>query len=278
MKEEVNYNRIKSALEFIAANYKKQPGMNEIAEHIHLSEFHFQRIFKEWSGITPKKFLRSITFEELKKNIETTENLAELSESTGLSSPSRIYDLFVDIESVTPEEYKTKGKGIEIRYGIHETPFGKCLLANTKRGICALEFADEEPASLVQALKEKWQNATFEENQHETGAIIDTIFGNKKQPLKALLYGTNFQVKVWEALIKIPYGKFTSYSSVVEMLGRPNASRAVGTAIGKNNIALLIPCHRVIQQIGGIGGYKWGVERKLAIIGYEKSMNENKPK
>jgi AraC family transcriptional regulator of adaptative response/methylated-DNA-[protein]-cysteine methyltransferase len=177
----------------------------------------------------------------------------------------------VKIESVTPNEYKTKGKGINIQYGIHDTPFGQCLIANTLRGICALEFIDKDSTHTIDLFKEKWKNAEILENKKETEPLINACFGRTNMPLNALLYGTDFQIKVWEALIKIPYGKLTSYSSIAKLINKPKASRAVGSAIGKNNVALLIPCHRVIQSLGGLGGYKWGEERKLSIIGYEKS-------
>lgn len=271
MIEGINYERIKSSMEYIVANANKQPKIEDIAKHVHLSEFHFQRIFKEWAGVSPKKFLQFITLNELKKNIESSSNLAELSETVGLSSPSRIYDLFVNIESITPNEYKTKGKGIEISYGVHNTPFGECLIANTSRGICALEFINKDASLAIQLFKDKWLNASIQENTVTTAPLINSIFGNDNKTVKALFYGTQFQIKVWEALIKIPYGRLTSYSSIAQLIGKPKASRAVGSAIGKNNLAILIPCHRVIQQLGGLGGYKWGEERKLSIIGYEKS-------
>ena len=270
MKDDVNFSRVKSAMEFIVANFNRQPKIKEIANHINLSEFHFQRIFKEWAGVSPKKFLQFITLNELKKNIESTKNLIELSETVGLSSQSRIYDLFVNIESVTPQEYKTKGKGINIKYGIHNTAFGLCLIANTSRGICALEFIDNDLSDTLTIFKEKWKNANIAENAKDTEALIEIIFGNNNKLLNVLLYGTDFQMKVWEALIKIPYGKLASYSSIARLINQPKASRAVGSAIGKNNIAILIPCHRVIQSLGGLGGYKWGKDRKLSIIAYEK--------
>lgn len=276
MNDVINYNRIKSSMEFIASNYNKQPKIKEIADHVNLSEFHFQRIFKEWAGVSAKRFLQFITLNALKENIVSANNLIELSETVGLSSQSRVYDLFVNVESVTPYEYKSKGKGIKIQYGIHNTPFGKCFIANTVRGICALEFIDENSDRTINQFKEKWKNADITENQHATEPLIDACFGNTGKPLKTLLYGTEFQIKVWEALIKIPYGSLTSYSSIAKFINNPKASRAVGSAIGKNNIAILIPCHRVIQRLGGIGGYKWGEDRKLAVIGYEKSFLSEK--
>ncbi len=263
-------------MEFIVANFTKQPGINEIANHVNLSEFHFQRLFQDWAGVSPKKFLQFVTLNELKKKLNEANNISELSEMVGLSSQSRVYDLFVNIESVTPNEYKTKGAGITIDYGIHVTPFGLCLIANTLRGICSLEFIDNNEDYAVQQLKLKWQNASIKENPQETYPLIKSIFNCKNNPIKVLLYGTRFQIKVWEALLKIPFGKLTTYSTIANKIGRPKASRAVGNAIGQNNIAYLIPCHRVIRNLGIIGGYKWGAGRKLSIIGYEQvKLSEN---
>ena len=221
--------------------------------------------------VSPKKFLQFVTLKELKSNIEKANSLVELSEKIGLSSQSRVYDLFVNVESVTPNEYKTKGKGIHIQYGFHNTPFGNCFIANTNRGVCALEFVDENNDNVLNLFKEKWKNATITESNKDTGIIIESVFGNNQESINTLLFGTEFQIKVWEALLKIPFGKLTSYSSIASLIENPKASRAVGSAIGKNNIAIIIPCHRVIQSLGGIGGYKWGEERKLSIIGYEKA-------
>jgi AraC family transcriptional regulator of adaptative response/methylated-DNA-[protein]-cysteine methyltransferase len=261
-------------MEYIVANFDKQPFIEEIAAHVHLSEFHFQRIFKEWAGVSPKKFLQYITLNALKANIQQAENIFELSDRVGLSSQSRVYDLFVNIESVTPHEYKTKGSGIDIDYGIHDTPFGPCLLANTARGICAIEFIDGNEEEVIQQFKQKWFNASIRENPQATGKLVLMIFNNRNNPLKALLFGTPFQVKVWEALLKIPFGQLVSYKAVAEQIGNSNANRAVASAIAKNNIAMLIPCHRVIRQLGGLGGYKWRTERKLSIIGWEAAKSD----
>lgn len=271
MDGDINYNRIKSSMEYIVANFNKQPPVEDIANYVHLSKFHFQRIFKEWAGVSPKKFLQYITINELKKNIGKVNNLSELSETVGLSTQSRVYDLFVNVESVTPNEYKTKGAGIDIDYGIHNTPFGLCLIANTSRGICALEFIEKDTDYSVMQFKQKWANANIKENSSSTLLLIDSVFKNDGKPIKALLFGTKFQIKVWEALLKIPYGQLTTYSVIAERINNPKAVRAVGTAIGQNNIACLIPCHRVIRNLGGLGGYKWNEGRKLSIIGYEKT-------
>ena len=271
MNEDLNYNRIKSSMEFIAANFRHQPGIEEIADHVNMSESHFEHIFREWAGISPKKFLQYITVSELKRDIMTAGNLAELSDKAGLSSQSRVYDLFVKCESVTPQEYRTKGKGVEIVCGFHHTPYGRCFIATTGRGICALEFTDGCEEEFPVQFVDKWENAKIRRADSEIKPLIDSIFGKKERHVNALLAGTPFQIKVWEALVKIPYGSLTSYSSIAELIGKPGASRAVGTAIGSNNIAVVIPCHRVIQSLGGLGGYKWGEERKLSIIGCERS-------
>ena len=269
MVEQANYQRIKTAMEFIGANMTSQPSVEEIAAHIHLSQFHFQRIFKAWAGISPKKFLQYITLHQLKKNIHHTKNIFELSDTVGLSSQSRVYDLFVNFEAVTPHEYKHKGAGIDILYGFHDTPFGECLIANTTRGICALDFVDDDREALLKKLHQKWTNANIRHDQTQTAALVPPIFKGSQQAIKTLVFGTPFQVKIWEALVRIPFGDLVTYSSIARHIDQPNASRAVGTAIGKNNIAYLIPCHRVIRTMGGLGGYKWTKSRKLSLIGWE---------
>ena len=221
--------------------------------------------------MSPKKFLQYITLNELKNNISKTKSIQELSETVGLSSQSRVYDLFVNIESVTPNEYKTSGLGINIDYGIHSSPFGLCLIANTKKGICAIEFINNNEEEVIDQFKQQWSNATIQRSDENTSYLISLIFNNENKPIKALLFGTQFQIKVWEALLKIPFGQLSTYSDMAQWVDNPKASRAVGTAIGKNNLAYLIPCHRVVRQLGGLGGYKWGEDRKLSMIGWEAS-------
>lgn len=274
MTNQLNYDRIKTAMEYIAANFENQPKVEDIAKHINISEFHFQRIFKDWSGISPKKFLQYITLQELKKHISESSNITELSEKVGLSTQSRVYDLFVNFESVTPQEFKSRGLGINIVYGIHETPFGKCLIASTSRGVCALEFFDQDLKSVIKSFKLKWKNASITEDKEATSEFINQIFYSSSNNLKALLYGTPFQMQVWEALLKIPYGDIVSYNDIAQEIHKPKASRAVANAIGSNNIAFLIPCHRVIRKIGSLGGYKWGEGRKLALLGYEQVQQQ----
>lgn len=267
-----NFARIEKAIKFLNANANKRPSLEETAAHLSLSPFHFQRLFTEWAGISPKKFLQYITVEELKKELLHTASIQELAERTGLSAQSRVYDLFVNIESVTPQEYKTKGAGIEINYGLHQTPFGNCFIAVTKRGICYMSFSDS-PEKEIATVKEHWENASVTEDMKETSRICNELFYNSsvRKSFKLLLKGTRFQIKVWEALLKIPFGTVSSYSLIANEIGSAKAMRAVGSAVAANPVAFLIPCHRVIRNEGIIGNYHWGAERKAAILAWEKS-------
>jgi AraC family transcriptional regulator, regulatory protein of adaptative response / methylated-DNA-[protein]-cysteine methyltransferase len=273
MISEINYNRIEKAIKYIAENYKQQPSLEDMAKHVNVSEFHFQRIFTEWAGISPKKFLQFLTVEELKKELLKSRNLIEAASYVGLSAQSRVYDLFVNIEAVTPNEYKTKGRGISIEYGIHKTPFGKCLIAITERGICSIAFTEDEENDSLVTLQAEWENASIKNNQKKTKEFAEMIFDvSAKNNFKLLVRGTKFQVKVWEALLKVPFGNVTNYQTIANTIKEPGAVRAVSTAIGNNPIAYVIPCHRVIRQEGLVGQYHWGSARKAAIIGWEKSQ------
>ncbi len=250
--ETYNYEKIARAIEFITQNLKNQPSLFEIADEVNTSQFHLQRLFSEWAGVSPKKFLQYITADYLKGKIKESTNLVELAEAAGLSSQSRVYDLFTGIEAVTPQEFKTAGRGLHIEYGFHETPFGECFIAITERGICAMAFVDEGSRNeQLILLAKKWHFALIRE----------------KLPL--LVQGTNFQIKVWEALLTIPQGAVTTYQQIAESIGNPKAVRAVGTAVGDNPIAYLIPCHRVIRKEGILGEYRWGSTRKKALVGWE---------
>jgi AraC family transcriptional regulator of adaptative response/methylated-DNA-[protein]-cysteine methyltransferase len=268
-----NYDKIAKAIEFIVANAKDQPSLFEVAEEVNISQFHFQRVFTEWAGVSPKRFLQFITAGYLKEKIKESSNLIELAELAGLSSQSRVYDHFTSIEAVTPQEFKSSGKGLDIRYGIHETPFGNCFMAVTDRGICAMAFIDDlsRDEQLIQLAK-KWHHAHIAEDPQTTRQYIDRIFHPKKKPaekIPLLVQGTNFQLKVWEALLNIPQGAVTTYQQIAKSIGNPTAVRAVGTAVGDNPIAYLIPCHRVIRKEGVLGQYRWGSLRKKALIGWE---------
>lgn len=271
----INYKRIEEAIHYLEKNFQRQPELDEIAEKVHLSPFHFQRIFTEWAGISPKRFLQFLTVDYLKEKLHDSKNLVEVAESAGLSSQSRVYDLFTTLEGVTPQEYKLHGSGIRIEYGIHDTPFGPCLIGVTERGICWLSFlqADEEPKLDLEAMKEHWHNSVFHQDQSLTEAFVDRIFpatGNvASRRLHVFVKGTNFQLKVWEALLRIPMGDVTTYQGIAEAIQHPKAMQAVGSAVGANHIAYLIPCHRVIRKDGILGEYRWTSARKKSIIGWE---------
>ncbi|WP_138484952.1 methylated-DNA--[protein]-cysteine S-methyltransferase [Dyadobacter bucti] len=276
--ETYNYEKIAKAIEFIVANAKEQPSLFEVAEEVGISQFHFQRTFTEWAGVSPKKFLQYITTGYLKGKIKETSNLIELAESAGLSSQSRVYDHFISIEAVTPQEFKTSGKGLDIFYGFHDTPFGECFLAVTARGICAMAFVDAttKDEQLI-LLAKKWHYASIKPDVSVTGKYIARIFqgdSNSVEKLPLLVQGTNFQLKVWEALLNIPNGAVTTYQQIARSIGNPGAVRAVGTAVGDNPIAYLIPCHRVIRKEGVLGEYRWGSLRKKALIGWEAARLE----
>jgi AraC family transcriptional regulator of adaptative response/methylated-DNA-[protein]-cysteine methyltransferase len=274
----IDYQRIEKAIAFIIDNFHDQPGLREIAGRIHMSEYHFQRLFSRWVGISPKRFLQFLTKEHAKRLLEMSTNLLDVTYEAGLTSPGRLHDLFVSCEAVTPGEYKARGRGLDITYGYHATPFGECMLATTDRGICGLNFVQNKVRSTALAsLKSKWQNATLIENPNATRPIVDRIFdplaAQHDTPLHLLLNGTNFQIKVWEALVRIPMGAVVSYEDVAAYIGMPKASRAVGNAVGSNPIPFVIPCHRVIRKSAEFGNYGGGRARKLAILGWESAYS-----
>jgi AraC family transcriptional regulator of adaptative response/methylated-DNA-[protein]-cysteine methyltransferase len=271
--ESINYQRIEQAILFLEKNFLRQPELDEVAEKVHLSPFHFQRIFSEWAGISPKRFLQFLTVDFLKRKLNESKNLVEAAEAAGLSSQSRVYDLFTTLEAVTPQEYKLKGIGITIEYGFHETPFGGCLIGITERGICWLSFisTDDDQRVHLEQLKEHWHHSLFHENKELTKGFVNTIFKADGQNKKLHLFvkGTNFQVKVWDALLKLPLGSVATYQGIAEKIQSPKAMQAVGSAVGSNHIAYLIPCHRVIRKDGVLGEYRWDAIRKKSIIGWE---------
>lgn len=277
---EQDYQRIATAIKFLQESVLDQPTLDEAARHVGLSRYHFQRLFKRFAGVTPKRFLQHLTCEHAKLLLRQSTPVLETSFAVGLSSPGRLHDLLINVEAVTPGEVKTGGAGLRIDYGIHPTPFGDCLLAETARGICRLEFFEhDDSASVLTNLHVVWPKAELHNNQQKTALTVALIFTPLQQavdtPLTLLLHGTNFQLKVWQSLLKIPPGTITSYGYLAKQLNQPNASRAVGTAIGQNPIGYLIPCHRVLRGDGEIGGYRWGTERKLAILGCELSTPDS---
>ena len=269
-----DYLRIEQAILFIEKNYREQPSLKEIASSVHLSEYHFQRLFRSWAGISPKQFMSFLTIEHAKKLLKESKSLLDVTYKTGLSSPGRLHDLFVTIEAVTPGEFKKKGEGLNINYGFHPSPFGECLLSVTDRGICGLSFLTEgNREEAVTELNKEWLGARFVENPSLTQSFIDHIFvpsRRKNKPrLNLFLRGTNFQIKVWEALLRIPPEFVLSYEDIAHLIGKPYAVQEVGKAMMTNPIAYIIPCHRIIYKIGIIGNYKWGSARKRAILGWE---------
>jgi AraC family transcriptional regulator of adaptative response/methylated-DNA-[protein]-cysteine methyltransferase len=268
-----DYLRIEQAIQYLENHYKDQPGLEEVAANIGLSEYHFQRLFTRWAGVSPKRFLQFLTKEGAKELLDQSENLLDTTHQVGLSSLGRLHDLFVTAEAVTPGEYKSRGAGLTIRYGVHPTPFGKCLIATTERGICHLGFVQTREGEAIDQLVAEWQQAQMIEDYKSTVSLIEPIFdlryNHHGKPLNILLRGTNFQLKVWEALLQVPAGTVTTYEGIATRIGKPNATRAVGTAIGHNPIAVLIPCHRVIRKVGEFGNYRYGNLRKKALLARE---------
>ncbi len=269
------YERIAKAITFMRQNHLSQPDLATIAQSVHLSEYHFQRLFTRWAGISPKRFLQYLTVEYAKSKIAETANLLDLTVDTGLSSPGRLHDLFVKLEAMSPGEFKAGGRGLQIGYGIHPTPFGQCLIATTCRGICNLHFLDTTSQNAADLLRLEWSNADIIPDQQATQAICDRIFtpvAATNKPLILVVKGTNFQIQVWRALLNVPFGGITTYQGLAEAMGRPTAARAIGNALGRNPIGYLIPCHRVIRGSGELGGFRWGLDRKTVLLGWEASQ------
>lgn len=269
-----DYERIAEAIKYISSNVDEQPSLEQVANHLNLSKFHFQRMFTRWAGISPNRFLQSLTVEYAKALLMESTSINNVSYKLGLSSTSRLHDQFINLEAMTPGEYKAEGKGLNIKYGVHETPFGYAFIAITDRGICQLSFLDNKQYSnQFTELEKQWQLASITESKKMTKPYINSIFekDNKQRELVLHVQGTNFQTSVWKALLKIPYGKLTTYGQLANIIANPKASRAVGTAVGANPVAFLIPCHRVIRATGITGEYRWGKIRKQCIISWEAS-------
>ncbi len=275
-----DYERIASAIAFIARHKDRQPALALVASHVHMSPFHFQRLFCRWAGVTPKRFLQVLTVEHAKRLMAASESLLALSYSVGLSSGSRLYDHFVRIEAVTPGEHKTGGAGLAIAYGTHDTPFGEAFVAVTPRGICRLAFVDGAGADACLAeLRAQWPRAEMREDAATTGGMLRAVFGQAPPPgaggpLSLYVSGTNFQVSVWRALLGVAPATLASYARIAAAVGCPGGARAAGQAVGANPVAFLIPCHRVIAQSGAWGGYRWGETRKRAIHAWEAARSE----
>jgi AraC family transcriptional regulator of adaptative response/methylated-DNA-[protein]-cysteine methyltransferase len=269
-----DYERVERAITFIDEQFPRQPSLAAVAAHLGLSEFHFQRLFSRWVGISPKRFQQFLTKEHAKEMLTRSRSVLEATYGAGLSSPSRLHDLMVSCEAVTPGEYRSAGAGLEITHGFHPTPFGECLVAETPRGICWMSFVrSNNRAHELEALRRAWPRARLVERPEASAAVVARAFhlkvGSDTDEIRLVLRGTNFQIKVWEALLAIPPGFVVAYEDVARRIGRPGSSRAVGNAVGSNPISYLIPCHRVIRKVGSFGNYGGGPERKKAILAWE---------
>jgi AraC family transcriptional regulator of adaptative response/methylated-DNA-[protein]-cysteine methyltransferase len=272
-----DYGRIEKAIGFLHSHFLEQPDLAAAARAVHLSEHHFQRLFTKWAGISPKRFVQFLTAEHAKRRLADSRAVLEAAMDSGLSGPGRLHDLFVSVEAVTPGQFKARGAGLQIEYGFHATRFGNCLLGMTRLGICWLSFAASDgQGTSLREMKDYWSGAAFLENPAVTAGPARQIFsrlgGRDGRSLGVVLTGTNFQIRVWRALLAIPQGRVVSYDDVGRLAGAPGGCRAVGTAVGQNPIAYLIPCHRVIRKTGALGGYRWGEARKRAILGWELSQ------
>lgn len=271
-----DYHRIERAIRYLDASSPTRPSLDEVARHVGMSPFHFQRLFTRWAGISPKRFSQVLALEYAKEKLRESRNLLDATYDAGLSSGGRLHDLFVTLDAVTPGEYREHGAGLQISAGFHESPFGEALIATTDRGVCGLTFHEGSRRAALRELASRWPNATIEERPRVTAPLAARIFAALEVrdpeglvPLGLLVRGTNFQVKVWRALLQIPAGSVATYEDIATAIGAPSAVRAVGTAIGRNPVAFLIPCHRVIRTTGALGGYRWGLPRKRAMLAWE---------
>ena len=270
-----NYIQIEKAIKYIDENFKEHPSIDEIAKNVGMSKFHFIRVFKEYVGVTPKQFLHCVTLNYAKEHIKESKSILDSSLDIGLSSTSRLHELFVNLIGVTPKEWKEKGKDVQITYGFGETPFGEALIGFTDKGICYLGFIDDNKTEIFNRFNELWENANLVHNEIAANEYLENIFvKNKKYNL--FVKGTNLQVNVWKALLNLPNGIVATYSDIANYLDKPKAVRAIASAIGRNHVGYLIPCHRVIAKSGAMSGYRWGIERKKILIAYESVKDNNR--
>jgi AraC family transcriptional regulator, regulatory protein of adaptative response / methylated-DNA-[protein]-cysteine methyltransferase len=267
-----DYQIVEAAIAYLETRFADQPELSDVARHVHLSEAHFQRIFRRWAGISPKRFLQFLTAEHARRLLADSASVLEASYAVGLSGGGRLHDLMINVHAATPGEVKTGGAGVIVDYGIHESPFGDAFVATTSRGMCALSFiSPEDPERALRELRKRWPNAQLRENVAGTRNAARAAFGNGASEISLFLKGTNFQIRVWEALMRVPAGHAVTYEAIAREIGQPSAMRAVGAAVGQNPIAYLIPCHRVLRKSGVFGDYHWGPMRKKAILGWESA-------
>ena len=273
-KQTHDYELVKHTLAFISENWREQPSLETLADQAGLSPTHLQRLFTRWAGLSPKAFLQAVTLDHARGLLRDSASILDASYELGLSGPGRLHDLFVTHEGMSPGIYKAHGRGLNIQYGFHDCPFGRALILITSEGLAGLAFADHgKEKSALADMTSRWPEATYVENQQATAAYAKRIFESERwqpdQPLKIVFIGSDFEIRVWETILRIPFGKASTYSDIASHIGKPKAARAVGTAVGKNPISFVVPCHRVLGKSGGLGGYHWGLTRKRAILGWE---------
>lgn len=269
-----DYLNIERAIKYLEENFQDQPGLDDVARHVNISPYHLQRLFRRWVGISPKRFLQFLTIEYAKELLDESRSILDVTYESGLSSPGRMHDLFVTVDAMTPGEFRRQGAGLQIRYGLHPSPFGDCLLAVTERGICDLSFVTHAgQEGCIADLRLRWREAKLIEHPQTTQPLFEQVFPSAphsgKRSVTLFLRGTNFQIKVWEALLRIPPGLVCSYEDMGRYIGKPSAARAVGNAVAINPVSYIIPCHRVIRKMGLIGNYRWSPTRKRAMLGWE---------
>lgn len=268
-----DYRRVERAIHWIRENAERQPDLSAMAAAAQLSPHHFSRLFRRWAGIPPHQFLRTVTLDAAKTRLRRNTDLLSVAMDVGLSGPGRLHDLFVHMEAMTPAQYRDGGKGLRIRSGVADSPFGECLVAATDRGICSLQFVDDQLESTLSDLRQQWPAASLTRDDAMAATLARSLFeGGRDSRLSLHVRGTNFQIQVWRALLSIPLGDTASYGEIARRLDRPSASRAVGRAVGSNPVAFLIPCHRVLRGDGRLGGYRWRPDRKAAMLAWEAAI------
>jgi AraC family transcriptional regulator of adaptative response/methylated-DNA-[protein]-cysteine methyltransferase len=274
---ETDYDIVRRAIEYISANWRTQPSLDEVAGAVGLAPLAFQRLFTRWAGLSPKAFTQALTLDHARTLLADSASVLDATYEVGLSGPGRLHDLFVSHEAMTPGDFKARGEGLTIRYAFHPSPFGEALVMMTERGLAGLAFADPgERAAALADMKARWPRAAYVEDGKATAATAKRVFDpgawRPDRPLKVVMIGTDFEIRVWETLLKLPLGKATTYSDIAAHIGKPSAARAVGAAVGKNPISFVVPCHRVLGKSGGLCGYHWGLTRKRAILGWEAGV------
>jgi AraC family transcriptional regulator, regulatory protein of adaptative response / methylated-DNA-[protein]-cysteine methyltransferase len=269
-----DYERVRSIIAFISERWREQPSLDDVADHVGLSTTHVHHLFRRWCGLTPKAFLQALTLDGAKALLAQSASVLDATYEVGLSGPGRLHDLFVTHEAMTPGDFKAGGAGLMLRYGFHPSPFGEAILVATERGVAGIGFVDggDRPAALAD-MRRRWPKAEYAEHGPGTAPLARRVFEpstwRAEEPLRVVLIGTDFEVRVWRTLLRIPFGRATTYSEIANRIGRPSAARAVGAAVGKNPISFVVPCHRVLGRSGALTGYHWGLTRKRAILGWE---------